>query len=163
MDILFIWVTVGSPLYEWRLKCIRRAVEVYPGANFKVITTLKEFFGFEVIDAYEVWQNLKIFNVDITDPIWFSDYARLFWLARNPNTLYLDTDTFCISPIPVLKGIGYSNYWAIWNGQDLSGIAEVLDNNNGEQALLHTPKLLAERGKNLSQYFVHKPEWSKFI
>ena len=163
MDILFIWVTVGSPLYEWRLKCIRRAVEVYPDANFKVITNLKEFFGFKIIDAYEILENLKVFNVDFNDPIWFSDYARYYWLCRYPNTLYLDTDTFCLSPIPELKGIGHADYWAIYNGDDLAGISEVLNNHNNKRALLHTPALLAERGTNLSQYFDHKPFWRDFI
>ncbi len=163
MDILFIWVTVGSPLYEWRLKCIRRAMAVYPHANFKVITTLKEFFGFKVIDAYEILENLKGFNIDINDPIWFSDYARYYWLSRVPNTLYIDTDTFCTAPIPLIKGIGHADYWAIWNGEDLRGIADVLSKHNDQRMLSHTPDLLAERGKNFSQYFEHKPEWRGFI
>jgi hypothetical protein len=162
MNILFIWTGVTRPLYEWRIKCIRRALEVYPDANFKVITTLNEFFGMEVIDAREILDKLNEYDVDIQDPIFFSDYARYYWLARNPRTLYIDTDALCTTPIPEANDIGHDDYWAIWNGDDLNGIQEVLNQHGGQRHLLHTPQLLAKVGRNLSQYFIHKPSWRKY-
>lgn len=163
MDILFVWNATISPLYEWRIKCIRRAMEVYPDASFKVITQLKEFFGMEIISLVEVLRFLREYKIDLDNPLMFADYARYYWLSIYPNTLYIDTDAFCISPIPTLKGIGHDDYWAIWNGNDLEGVKEILERHEDKQVLLHTPKLLASRGTNLSCYFDHKPAWRRYV
>ena len=163
MNVLFIWNSTISPLYEWRCKCIRRALEVYSDAKFKVITQLTEFFGIEIVPLYEVARHMQKYNIQLSRPVMFADYARLFWLARNPDTLYIDTDAFCIKPIPQSPTIRYADYWAIWNGNDLKGIQEILDQHGGKEMLLHTPRLLAAKGKSMIEYFEHKPYWRKLI
>jgi hypothetical protein len=165
MNILFIWTGVTKPLYEWRIRCIRQAMKIYPEAKFQVITTLKEFFGMQIIDANEILDKLNdefSIGINLTDPICFSDYARYYWLARNPKTLYIDTDAFCTLPIPETMEIGHDDYWAIWNGTDLNGISNILAQHAGKRILLHTPKLLAMVGRNLAQYFIHKPVWRNY-
>ena len=165
MNILFIWTGVTKPLYEWRMKCIRRALTIYPTAHFQVITTMKEFFNMQVIEANDISNNLNDeFSIGITlhDPICFSDYARYYWLARNPQTLYIDTDVFCVSPIPEIQDIGHDDYWAIWNGNNLKGIQDILAQHDEKRYLFHTPKLLATVGRNFSQYFIHKPIWRNY-
>lgn len=165
MTILFIWDGVTKPLYEWRIKCIRRTMQIYPEAKFQVITTLKEFFGMEIINANEILDKLNdefCLNLSLSNPIGFSDYARYYWLAKNSRTLYLDTDTFCLSPIPETSDIGHDDYWAIWNGDDLNGISGILALHGNAWYLLHTPELLSKVGRNLSQHFIHKPVWRNF-
>ena len=162
--VLFIWIGNNTPLYEWRTKCIRRAMEVYPDFNFKVITGLKSFFGFETIKLEPIFEAIKEYNVrPISDGhhMNFSDYARYYWLSNHPNTLYLDTDTWCIKRMPIIPGLGNMEYEAIWNGEDLESIKRVLGQHNNKEILLHTSRLLSQIGTNLSEYFEHKPLWSK--
>jgi hypothetical protein len=163
MNILFIWNATISPLYEWRNKCIRRALEVYPDAKFKVITQLTEFFGIEIVSLHEVVRHMEEYNIRLDNTVMFANYARLYWLARHANTLYIDTDTFCIKPIKQSPTIQYANDWAIWNGQELESIQDVLDQHGGKEILLPTPELLPAKGKSMIEYFDHKPAWRKLI
>lgn len=160
MNILFIWLGLRGPLYEWRIRCIRRAIEVYPLAHFQVITTLPEFFGFEIIDAGIYLQTLKVYGIyDLSDHLQYSDYARLRWLSDNPNTLYMDTDTWAIKHIPITDKMGFAKFEAIWNGGDLEEILRVLAMAQGERLLYH----LANKfdGHNLKEYCEHRPRWAR--
>lgn len=152
MNILFIWIGRKSPLYEWRTMCIRRALEIYPNANFQVITMLKSFFNMAIIDPYDV-------GIDLDETMVYSDYVRLDWLSRHPNTLYLDTDTFCMKPMPLTRGMGSAGFEAIWSGHDQDKIREVFYS-RGEKKLLY-PLAQKFKGHNLADYFEHKPLWSK--
>jgi hypothetical protein len=157
MDILFIWTGSKIPLYEWRTRCIRRAVEIYPEANFKVITTLKGFFNMEIIDAVELNKEMAEYKLDVHSGVMFSDYARYYWLSKNPNTLYIDTDVWCVKPMPEIEGSGNCNYWMIWNGNNTEIMKELLDTHDYRGSLVHTVVPLSQAGVQMGEYFEHKP------
>ena len=103
---------VIEPLYDWRVMCIRRAKEIYPDAEFTVISQMKNFYGMKIIkpENYDV-------GVSPDRPIEYSDHARLKWLSENENTLYLDSDTWCKEPYKFGDNMGSAYFEAIWSGK----------------------------------------------
>lgn len=75
-------------------------MDLYPNADYFCITRLKFFISerFTLIS----WDDLLMRMADHFgfneipygwhDPMTFSDWARFYYLAYNPDTLYLDTD-----------------------------------------------------------------------
>lgn len=161
MDILFIWYGKLEPIYGWRDTCIRRALELYPEANFKCITTLKEFYGMELIDANALCEEMEAegYYSDMENFMVLSDEMRFWWLARNKNTLYMDTDTFCIKPFEPCPLPRKSGIEALWNGEDLEPFAEILTKRIKGNFFVHIePELEIE---SMNDFFEHKPRWAK--
>jgi len=161
MDILFIWFGKSDPLYEWRDACIRRAFEMYPEANFKCITTLKDFYGMELIDANELCTKMESegYYSDIDNFMALSDEMRFYWLARNKNTLYLDTDTYCserfeLSALPRKAGIE-----ALWSGDDCGPFEIILKIRDKGQFFINLESTL--NIAEMNHAFEHKPQWSR--
>lgn len=96
MKILYIWDKAEIPLA--RQACVKGTLSLYPDAEVYCITKAKIFPGMKVIPWEEMLGKMKAFlGLKRTpyawhNPICFSDWARFFFLAHNPNTLYLDTD-----------------------------------------------------------------------
>ena len=161
MNILFIWIGMVEPLYDWRSRCIFRAKEMYPDAKFYCVTTLKDFYGMEILDAVDIAEKMKVqgYYGDITQFIPFSDALRFWWLSKQSNTLYMDTDTWCIKPFEPQEEPGKVGIEAIWNGNDKTTFKDFLDRRkNGEIFVGYRDELDID---DLSEYFEHKPEWSK--
>jgi len=161
MDILFIWFGKVEPLYAWRDACIRRAFELYPEANFKCITTLKDFYGMEIIDAEEVAAKMKSegYYSDIDNFIALSDEMRFWWLARNKNTLYLDTDIYCVDKFNTDNTPKKSCIEALWNGDNYLPFIKILETRaKGELFIDIEEKLDIE---DMSECFEHKAKWGK--
>lgn len=154
MNILFIWSY--GPLDVWRDKCVKRAMKIYPKANFICITADSEFYGMATV-PFEHW--IEKYNIPMSDMMGLSDYIRFDYLSENPDTLYLDTDTYCTKKMPFLEGIGYKSIEAIWNGKDLEGIKEIFSHHNCQQILWHLRDHMT--GTYLHDYFEHKPLWAK--
>lgn len=163
MNILFIWYGLVEPLYEWRHKCIARALEVYPDANVTVITCLKDFYGCDVVDAREVIEEMAIegYEVNINNFVLTSDVMRFWWLSKHPNTLYMDTDTWCIKPMPITKEPGKVAIEALWNGEDTKTFGDFLDARDLTKHFVTQERKL--QINLLDEYFVHKPFWAKEI
>lgn len=99
MNLLYIW-DGRNALPESRRKAIEATLGLYPEARCFCITRLKSFVSnrFEILD----WDSLLLRMADHfgfketpyrwQDPMTFSDWARFYHLAYNPDTLYLDTD-----------------------------------------------------------------------
>jgi len=99
MKILYIWDGLREPLPKDREECISATRAIYPNAKYACITKLNFFLeGFEVISWDDVLhQMVKDFNLSEVPRSWnrfmeFSDWARFWYLANNPNTMYSDTD-----------------------------------------------------------------------
>lgn len=155
MTILLIWIGDNEPLNEFRNKCITQIMAMYPGAQFKVITKHKKFFGMDLIHP----DNFDI-GIDYEDYLSYSDYARLKWLSENPNTLYIDTDTWPIKPYLFGDKIGSAGFEAIWSGNQGHLIEKIYNEAEGRLLSNHGAKLDA-LGESLHQYFEHKPRWSR--
>jgi len=54
LKILFIWYGLREPLYTFRHECIKRAMELYPEAEFQCITHLEKFYGMEIISPNKI-------------------------------------------------------------------------------------------------------------
>jgi len=159
MNILFIWLGKTEPLYEWRTMCIRRAKEVYPDANFKCITHMRAFFCMELINPSEI--DLSEYNANEDNYCGWSDYARLWYLSKHPNTLYMDTDTWCNERMPFSPECGNAGFEAIWNGTELDKMKAVLNRHNNRRLLYRLGNDLTRVGRDLNKYFKHKPLWAK--
>lgn len=158
MEVLFIWFGLREPLYDWRISCIKRAKAVYPDAKFKCITTWKEFYGMEVVPAYPLAEELNRhgFYADMHPDKYrqTSDEMRFWWLTHYPNTLYLDTDTWCESPIERSRKPGKMSIEALWSGEDAQPFKEILEiREKGEFFVRYNKDLRAE---DLSEYFTHR-------
>ena len=161
MNILFIWIGMVEPLYDWRHRCIFRAKEMYPDAKFQCVTTLKEFYGMEIVDAREVAEKMEEqgYYGDITQFIPFSDALRFWWLSKQKNTLYLDTDTWCKTPLNPHPNAGKAGIEALWNGENTSVFKDFLDKRrSGEIFVGYRNELDID---DLTEYFEHKPKWAK--
>jgi len=158
MQVLFIWFGLLGPLYEWRDSCIKRAMEIYPDAKFKCITTYREFYGMEVIDAYALAEEMNKLgyyaDMDRDKYLATSDEMRFWWMLHYPNCLYLDTDTWCEKPILRNKQPGKMSIEALWSGEDKQPFQDILDIRvKGQLFVSHRNDLKAE---DLSEYFTHK-------
>lgn len=123
MNLLFIWAGDLEPLPAYRRAAVEATRAMYPDARALCISRWPEFLpGFEVLpwDAVveEMAADLDVAEVPVT---WrrgymaFSDWARFWFLAKNPDTFYLDTDARPVAPIP-LGGLEKFTlpYWEIF-------------------------------------------------
>jgi hypothetical protein len=155
MNILLIWIGEQEPLDEWRNKCVSQVKMMYPRAKFNVITKLKEFYGMNCIhpETFPV-------GVSTDDYISYSDYARLKWLSENEDTLYIDTDTWCVEPYKFTDKMGSAFFEAIWSGKETQKIKAVYDKAEG-RTLMKLGQDLDKSGENLHKYFDHRPKWAR--
>jgi len=163
LNILFIWFGLVEPLYKWRDICISQALELYPDAHFQCITTLKDFYGMEIIDARTVismmekqgyYSDIKCFQA-------MSDEMRFWWLMNNKNTLYMDTDTWCIKPMLPTLAAGKAGIEALWSGGESEPFSHILKiRKKGDIFIELEPQVKAQ---DLTEYFEHKPLWAKQI
>ena len=158
MNILYCYLGLKEPLYEWRIMCIRRTFELYPDATYHCITNFRQFFGMRRVNPERIAQETG-YKHGMQKHASFSDYARLWYLSKHPNTLYLDIDTWCEKPMPITDKMGNVYFEAIWNGTECDKIKEVYDMNNGEIYLHPLGHQLSKRGGDLSEYFTHNPDW----
>lgn len=157
MKILYIWYGIHEPLYHYRDKCIRRALELYPDAHFQVITNLDTFYGMEVISNNDVRAQMEEqgYYTHKRDYLRTSDEMRFWWLSQHKNTLYLDTDTWCKEPMPVSPEPGKLAIEALWTGEDTSQFANMLATRERHSLYITLEKKLELR--DLSKYFEHTP------
>lgn len=97
MNLLFIW-DGRRDLPPERKAAVQSALSLYPDAQAFCITKQSEFLGMKVVP----WENIKAqISAFLAiprdpyawlDPMTFADWARFWFLAQHPNTLYLDTD-----------------------------------------------------------------------
>jgi hypothetical protein len=97
MNLLFVW-DGKREIPQDRKACVQSALSLYPDAKAFCITKQSEFMGMTVVP----WENAKGQMAAFlripkdtyawNDPMTFADWARFWFLAQNPNTLYLDTD-----------------------------------------------------------------------
>jgi hypothetical protein len=97
MKILYVW-DGKRDLPQARKACVHSTACLYPDAEIFCITKASEFLGYRVIS----WDRLKAQMAAFlgvpkdtyawNDPMTFADWARFYFLAMNPGTLYLDTD-----------------------------------------------------------------------
>jgi len=159
MIILFIWDGLRTRISDYRLKCISRAKEVYPNAEFKCITKTTEWcpYEFDFITWSEMEKKIKDkWNVTIESPIAFSDYARFAYLSENKNTLFLDTDVYCKERMPEMNGIGIyqGNICVIYNGVHLNFFYQLVKKRRKDCILVGLNKQI--KGRDLRPYFIHK-------
>lgn len=99
MKILYVW-DGRRELPPQRNACVSAALSLYPDAEFACITMSSSFYSaaIKVIPWDMVKAQLSAFlgvpkdAYAWHDPMCFSDWARFWFLANNPDTLYLDTD-----------------------------------------------------------------------
>lgn len=99
MKILWIWFGENALPIE-RKNAIAETMLVYPDAEYVCITKQKAFLDPKIkcIDPQVVIDQMKVyFELKETPEVWkeyliFSEWARYFYIANNPDTLYLDTD-----------------------------------------------------------------------
>jgi hypothetical protein len=157
MNVLLIWIGEFEPLSEYRNACIKRVLQIYPRANFKVITKLETFYGMETIhpDTFPV-------GVDSKDFLSYSDYARLKYLSENEDTLYIDSDTWCEKPFDFGDRMGSAFFEAIWSGKETQVIKRVLEKAEG-RLISNLGSDLGEQGENLFDYFTHGNRYKRDI
>lgn len=108
MEIVYIW-DGRNALPERRRACVQSALDLYPEATFSCITRLRHFVSpqFKVIPWDEIlfqmtdYFNFKGIPYTWLDPMHFSDWARFWYLAHHPDTLYLDTDATVLKRLPL--------------------------------------------------------------
>lgn len=145
LNILFIWV--GNEIPAFNLGCIMRAREIYPNAHFKIITDqIIPFEWMEIIEA-------KINN--FKSPQLYSDYMRIVHLAEYPNTLYLDTDAYCLRPIE-LNCLGNAGIWAIYNHNNLELMRDILRQLNEYPSPYYYGKILEINSTYIGDCFIHR-------
>ena len=161
MNIIFIWYGLIEPVSRWREMCLKRAVEVYPNANFSCITTLKYFYGMNIIDARKVISEMEAggYYHDIHNFMAMSDEMRFWWLERNEYTLYMDTDTYCKTPMLPGFRAGKAGIEAIWSGRETKPFADILDMRKMGSLFVHLSGSL--EAEDMREHFEHKPRWSK--
>jgi hypothetical protein len=99
LKVLYIWFG-ENPLPIERQNAIAETMAIYPNAEYICITKQKTFIDpkFKCIDPQEIIeQMLTYFGLVEIPERWktyliFSEWARYFYIAQNPGTLYLDTD-----------------------------------------------------------------------
>lgn len=98
MKILYIWDGIQQPFPEFRQANIKRCFELYPNAEYFCISKKDFFFSsdFKIID----WDSM-VLEIENYFPFGklhgisnSSDWMRFWYLAHNPQTLYMDTDVF---------------------------------------------------------------------
>ena len=167
-------------IIPYLMRCIQRATEVYPDAQFVAITNKPEVFPEcfrfitcaedkeELLDVYDTKDDRDRINRHY---IFFSDYARMHYLANNPDTLYIDTDTYCLKRMPKLNpGVVGSRQFpcnndVIYNNDNIHLMWELMerrheikDQIDRRQNLVPLIKLLAwdVNAINLTKWFGHK-------
>lgn len=158
MEIVFIWFGLYEPLSDYRIACIKRAKEVYPDAKFKCITNFTKFYDMEVVDATALAKEMTKLgyygNTDKEKYMYLSDEMRFWWLTHYPNTLYLDTDTWCEKPMPITPRAGKVRIEALWSGEQCERFMDILvQREKGKLFIGYHRKVDAE---DLSEYFTHK-------
>lgn len=124
-----------------------RARKIYPDACFKLITDqYPPFHWIEKVEAYK-----KKFK----SPQLYSDWARIKFLSENPYTLYLDTDAYCIKPIPFEKP-GNAGIWAIYNCNIVSLMKNILHQIEVNQSPFYYGNILKFSFSRINSYFEHK-------
>jgi len=161
VNVLFIWFGKLEPIYGWRDTCIRRAKELYPEANFKCITNLKEFYGMELINADELCSQMELegYYSDTDNFMALSDEMRFYWLANHKNTLYMDTDTYCVERLELGALPRKMGIEALWSGDDLKPFEDMLKLRTKGQFFIDLESDL--KLDEMKGYFEHKPLWSK--
>jgi len=83
---------------------------------------------------------------------------RFQWLFENPDTLYLDTDTWCVKPMAFSDNCGHMNIEALWNGKD-SKIFKDIYNQADHKRHLYILKRKLDNSDSLKlyDYFEHSP------
>lgn len=165
-NILFIWYGLREPLYTLRDRCIIQALKIYPKANFKVITAMKAFYDMEIINVYDIIEEMKKEDLytDINHYMALSDEMRFWWLKNNPETLYLDTDTWCKEQMPYMEKCGHMNIEALWNGNNehTKPFDDIMNKRKkGELYNTYIPELYQSESVPLDKYFSHKDVWVK--
>jgi len=165
-NVLFIWYGLREPLYTLRDKCIINAIQKYPEAKFRVITSLKAFYDMEIVNVYDVIDEMKKEDLytDINHYMALSDEMRFWWLKNNPETLYLDTDTWCEETMPYMKECGHMNIEALWNGNNehTKPFDKITSKRiKGELFNTYIPELYESDSIVLDKYFSHKAKWTK--
>jgi hypothetical protein len=141
-----------------RKACVASALSLYPDARPLCITRASSFYSpaFKVIPWDSVMGQLAAFlrvpkdAYAWTDPMCFSDWARFWFLAHNPDTLYLDTDCrlkarFDFKDRPMHAGI-----FLLYASAGFDGLA-----------LLRMLKARSEKRLNLLNDFGEKLGWEE--
>lgn len=98
MNILHIWKG-DREISRDRISTIEQVHELYPDANFLLLTNGNPLLPYQKIINWEEEKErmIKFYNLSFFPTQWneymaFSDWYRFYYLINNPNTLFLDTD-----------------------------------------------------------------------
>lgn len=173
MKILFTWKT-HKRIDKARLACIKRAREIYPDAKFVFITDDRSFVeeGDEVLPVRRVTKILvndfKVMPARLRSYLGFTDYAKFWYLSQNENTMYLDTDVYCLKKLPKIKkgvGAGIPEAISVLYNHDNPDLFKALffrRNNTSNLVGLGDHMDYDNDFKDVSKYFEHKAEAAGF-
>lgn len=166
MKILFIWFG-EKELSDYRKKCINRAMELYPKAEFFCLTNNPGIWpvGVELLDYGKYWK--KIVDdygnhpAQIPDYYTLGDHLRFIWCSEGRDRLYLDTDTYCVDPLPKLPkgkcGSVYGQLDVLYSNDKPEILEQVYQNRKKTTNLFYLKNLVnnSEKFINLDSFFNH--------
>jgi len=164
--ILFIWISEKT-LDGFRLDCLKRAKKIYENVQLILITNLKKGCPEEVdtilpIDYYLglLW---KEYGIKTPDIITQTNFTRYYYLSKNPNTLYLDTDIYLQRKIEVNDYIGRygKDISAVFNGNELSFFDNLIRLRNSNNSTENLKSFFPQDAIDLSRWMTHKTKTFK--
>ena len=96
--------------------------------------------------------------MDIEHYMNFSDYARFHYLSEHEDTLYLDTDIYCVKRTELSEKCECKDIQAIWSGKDCDTIRNIFSFHDN-QAILLGLKNKFKHNIKFEDCFQHKPKW----
>ena len=160
MKLVWIWDGRVS-LPESRRKAVESALDLYPEAEAICITRNAHF----VSDRVRIipWDEILCPMLDRfglravpyrwLEPVTYSDWARFWFLAHNPDTLYLDTDATVLKRLNLADKFLYpvGNIYALYAPPRFDG-----------ENLLHLMEERAKHNIGILIDFANKfsPEWA---
>lgn len=169
MNILLCWFQ-RYKLSSYRRRCIDRVRELYPEANFFIFTDdIHSFPGWILLDVEAYKKHLKedylILEEWLQNLYFFTDCLRFYFLSGTPNTLYIDTDTYCVEKIPKLKskkvGAVQHTISTLYNNNNLEYFTKIFEEHVNDYYTKTLNRLIKyfDFGKSvvdISDYFIHQ-------
>lgn len=167
INVLIIW-DGQRELDSFRLECIKQIKKIYPDTKLTCISKNEKILP-DYIDSVIKWEDAEeeLWNtwfVKSQESKVLSDYFRYLYLAREPYTLYIDTDIYIHTQIEETEYIAKwgGDYCAIWNGNCCDFFKSIVGMRKSNGNLSSISKFYPHDCGDLSKYMSHKNKASTF-
>jgi len=156
IKILFVWSEKEIEIF--RRICIERAHEVYPDVEIYCIAKYKDWMPdwLKIIPWEEAERRSK---TSFENPITASDHFRFYYASVWENLLYLDTDVYCLEPMPEIEkgkiGLRPFDICMIFSNDCQTLIKEFYNQTRYRHILLKVAGRFFREFVDIEKYFIH--------